>query len=630
MRHARAVTAMTLMSSALATGATFRFASIHGDGMVLQASGSTVWGFGGGAVTVSIDGSAGVAAARSSWLGQDTWLAKLPPQKASFGEHTITAASGAASASLTGVLFGDVLFCAGQSNMDYPINGLDLPGKPGKVDCWDPANENCTMYNDTTPKECAARKNVGCLQCHYGCVQNAQEEVVGMAQYDRSMRLNIIANSGAHFPAASRPVAEQKNTGWLPPSRMGGAFSAACWFWGRDTSAALAKQGMARPIGLVQAAVGGTSLQFWSSDDAIAQCQGLGEQWEWPANFRNGTGNLSTGYKLPDVPTGWNAKVVPLLRTVIRAASWYQGESNTGLATPGGDARQYNCSMQALVRDWRRNWSEGTGGASDAEFAFGWFQLNSCYRAGEEESRTTPPQLIPTNWSYQNPKLTSGHGEFGEWTPCGCAAVTPKPPRGTPCRGQGAGFPSVRWAFTQSLALRKTFQAVILDTPSAYGSVHSPYKQPAGSRLARAGLATIYNLSRFGAVEPRLASVQVQATWRLAIAIKLRGLGATGIEAPRAAAGFELLCSDMIWHSALLDAKSVTNDTISLPVPQGCVSPSAVRYLWYATPCGNTPFSCPIYTAAEPLGGLSGEREYLPLGPFVAPIPVKRNFVIGT
>ena len=63
----------------------------------------------------------------------------------------------------------------------------------------------------------------------------------------------------------------------------------------------------------------------------------------------------------------------------------------------------------------------GIDGASDAEFAFGWFQLNSCYRAGEEESRTTPPQLIPTNWSYQNPKLTSGHGEFGEWTPCGCA-----------------------------------------------------------------------------------------------------------------------------------------------------------------------------------------------------------------
>lgn len=79
-----------------------------------------------------------------------------------------------------------------------------------------------------------------------------------------------------------------------------------------------------RPIGLLQASVGGTSLQFWSSDNAIAQCQRLNKTWEWPANFRTGRGNLSTGYKLPDVPTGWNAKIVPLLRTAIRGAVWYQ------------------------------------------------------------------------------------------------------------------------------------------------------------------------------------------------------------------------------------------------------------------------------------------------------------------
>ena len=78
--------------------------------------------------------------------------------------------------------------------------------------------------------------------------------------------------------------------------------------------------------------------------------------------------------------------------------------------------------------------------------------------------------------------------------------------------------------------------------------------------------------------------------------------------------------TSQVWHSALLDDKSVLNDTISLPVPQGCVSPAAVRYLWYDTPCGNAPFLCPIYTAVELLGGLSGEREYLPLGPFVAAV----------
>ena len=41
-------------------------------------------------------------------------------------------------------------------------------------------------------------------------------------------------------------------------------------------------------------------------------------------------------------------------------------------------------------------------------------------------------------------------------------------------------------------------QAVILDTPVASGSVHSPYKQPVGARLARAGLAVAYGMDDLG------------------------------------------------------------------------------------------------------------------------------------
>lgn len=304
-----------------------RFATIHSDGMILQAAPlqSTVWGYGGSDVNVVIDGGAPVAATRSPWLGKDSWLAKLPPQPAGFTMHNITATSGAERVQLRSIRWGDVYLCAGQSNMDYPINGFDTPGGRGsKVDCWDPANANCTLYNDTTPRQCAARKSVGCLQCHYGCVENAQQEVDAMAKYDGLMRLNVVAESGSHFPVTKEPLAEQKNTGWLEPSRMGGGFSAACYFWGRDMLDTLENHKMARPIGLLQAAVGGTTMQFWSSDPAIARCQGTGDPWQWPQNFRNGTGTLSTGYTLPDIPTGWNAKINPLLRTTIKAAIWYQ------------------------------------------------------------------------------------------------------------------------------------------------------------------------------------------------------------------------------------------------------------------------------------------------------------------
>jgi hypothetical protein len=632
-----------------------RFATIHSDGMILQAAPlqSTVWGYGGSHVQIAIDGGTPVAATRVSWLGMDSWLAKLPPQPASFTEHNITATSGTERVQLRSVRWGDVYLCAGQSNMDYPINGFDTPGKPGsRIDCWDPANVNCTLYNDTTPHLCARRKNVGCLQCHYGCVENAQQEVHAMAKYDGRMRLNVVAESGAHFPVTKGPLAEQKNSGWQDPSRMGGGFSAACFFWGRDMMDTLEKHQMVRPLGLIQAAVGGTSLQFWSSDRAIARCQGTGDAWQWPRNFRNGTGNLSTGYKLPDIPTGWNAKIYPLLRTTIKGAIWYQvigclliipiplrgavsghlliivydrqGESNTGEATPGGDARQYLCGFNAMIDDWREQWHVGTGGASDLAFPFGWLQLNSCFRAVWEESRTQPPVPIATNWSYQNPKVQPGAVDdpLGEWRPTqSTSSCSPSQPRGTPCRGQGDGFPSVRWAFTQSLArVNQSFQAVILDTPSAYGSVHSPFKQIAGSRLARAALATIYGLS--DGVSPFVTAVTrvvLDATSSV-VKVSLGGLGPGGIEPPRSAAGFELLCKDDVWHSALCTATAVAGATITLQLPHGCEAPRAVRYLWYDTPCGNDVGRCPIYTATTKLGGLSGEQEFLPLGPFIKTI----------
>ena len=48
----------------------------------------------------------------------------------------------------------------------------------------------------------------------------------------------------------------------------------------------------------------------------------------------------------------------------------------------------------------------------------------------------------------------------------------------------------------------KTFQAVIIDTPVASGSIHSPFKQPVGRRLARGALAVGYGMASAHAVDP--------------------------------------------------------------------------------------------------------------------------------
>lgn len=59
----------------------FRFASSHGDNMVLAMAPAqaTVWGFAppGGAVTVGFSGQT-IPTTTGTWLNQSTWLAKLP------------------------------------------------------------------------------------------------------------------------------------------------------------------------------------------------------------------------------------------------------------------------------------------------------------------------------------------------------------------------------------------------------------------------------------------------------------------------------------------------------------------------------------------------------------------------
>jgi sialate O-acetylesterase len=63
---------------------------------------------------------------------------------------------------------------------------------------------------------------------------------------------------------------------------MGGRFSAMCWFFGRDVYAKLSPKVL---VGLIEINVGGTPDQHWSSPDALRQCKGHGNAWDWPDNF---------------------------------------------------------------------------------------------------------------------------------------------------------------------------------------------------------------------------------------------------------------------------------------------------------------------------------------------------------
>ncbi|MBQ6137432.1 MAG: hypothetical protein IJI73_08695 [Kiritimatiellae bacterium] len=134
--------AIATLFSLAAGAAEFKFASVISDNAVLQRDvEAPVWGFGepGKKVKVSLNGKA----VGETTVGENgRWTVKLPPQKANKKPSTITAeyvgggagsstslgasqggASSRRAISIKNILFGDVWFGCGQSNMAYTFAG---------------------------------------------------------------------------------------------------------------------------------------------------------------------------------------------------------------------------------------------------------------------------------------------------------------------------------------------------------------------------------------------------------------------------------------------------------------------------------------------------------------------------
>lgn len=120
---------------------------------------------------------------------------------------------------------------------------------------------------------------------------------------------------------------------------------------------------------------------------------------------------------------------------------------------------------------------------------------------------------------------------------------------------------------------------VLQDTPVASGSVHSPWKQQVGARLARGALKVAYGMVEAAKVDPTATAVKLSGT---TITIQLAGLGPTGVilhDGNRL--GFEALGTDGSWHSTPITSHATSSVTVG-PAPAGA---KAVRYLWYPSPC---------------------------------------------
>jgi len=259
------------------------FANMFQGGAVLQRGKNvSVWGSGAsGGVTLYLDGKHVAAAALDSNGG---WTATLPPHMASFNNELV--ASSRAGNSSVSLSFGDVLLCSGQSNMDMPL--------------WN---------------------KLGGFQA-----DNGTAEVAAASRYTGGIFLWKQVQSKYHNLNAWETASSQA-LNKIP------SFSALCWYTGRSHYDHL---GGKVPVGLLQASVSGSPIEYWLSAASLAKCEVDKPQCD-------------TQY--PD-STFHDDQIVSLQPFTLGAIVWDQAERDVNCNHQLGT--KYSCMQRELAQSWRK------------------------------------------------------------------------------------------------------------------------------------------------------------------------------------------------------------------------------------------------------------------------------------
>jgi sialate O-acetylesterase len=308
------------------TNATVEPAGVFSDSMVLQRDIRVpLWGWAaaGEVVTVTYNGQTVTATARDSTVAayKGYWKAWLQPMSVG-GPYDLTITGSISTTPITfkSILVGDVWVCSGQSNMWYSIDGEYATDNTPDMMALPPDNQPLTRIR----------------MCRIGT----------LASGNPALDLHKTNQWGDVAGMISAP--------WRPCSRANARqFSAAADVFGITI---YTKESV--PIGLILAAVGGTGLNQWVSQElgdtiVYRQCankpdtpvvQRAASRFATGANF-TGNGVLFAGM------------ISPLVGLGIKGVIWWQGE-NEGCDNP--PVCDYTSGgFRRLIREWRHKWAQG-------------------------------------------------------------------------------------------------------------------------------------------------------------------------------------------------------------------------------------------------------------------------------
>jgi sialate O-acetylesterase len=302
-----------------------RPASVFTDHAVLQRDTAVpIWGWANAGAEVSVEFAGQKKTAKADTAGK--WMVKLDPMPASAEsrELRVSQSPNPKSSILHDVLVGDVWLCSGQSNMSIGVR-----------------NANSAQTEITQ----ADYPQIRCFQ------------VPGVAK-----------------------VTPQTQCGgeWQPcsPATIG-KFSAVGYFFGRDLHTALHV-----PVGLIQASVGSTAAEAWTSAAALSstaefkpllgkpieakqkKAKNAGDEWTQTDGDKNLPASL------------YNGMIAPLAPFALRGAIWYQGENNANDAIR---AEAYRRLLPLMASGWRHDFGQ--------EFPFYIVQLANFGRRGDSPAR---------------------------------------------------------------------------------------------------------------------------------------------------------------------------------------------------------------------------------------------------
>jgi sialate O-acetylesterase len=317
-------------------------------------------------------------------------------------------------------------------------------------------------------------------------------------------------------------------------------FSAAGYHFARQIQSAAGV-----PIGMIQAAWGGTPIDSWTSLRAIAADATLMPslaEWartmekhpaallrynrelrEWKAAAARAQAAGQSPPAEPAKPHGpdspwkpgaiYNAMIAPLTGYPIRGVIWYQGESNTAPER----APIYGRLFRAMIEDWRRAWAQ-------PELPFLYVQLAS-YRSAP-----------------------------------------------------GSLWPEVREAQSEALSLANTAMAVTIDIGEP-DNIHPKNKREVGRRLSLAARALVYG----EAIEHSGPRFRQAAPEGDALRLWFDHVGGGLVARGGKLKGFEVAGADGQFAPAAARIDGATVVAASGAVP----SPVRVRYAWADNPDGN-------------------------------------------